>query len=74
MLVHMEWGAHRLDDLVEPDAATFQRHVGGLELLRHPALAHPAMTRPLLNWSSVANRRASITGGWNSASMTLVPS
>ncbi len=34
----------------------------------------PAMTRPLLNWSSVANRRARTTGGWNSASTTLVPS
>jgi hypothetical protein len=32
------------------------------------------MTRPLLNWSSIANRRASITVGWNSASITLVPS
>ncbi len=34
----------------------------------------PAITRPPLNWSSVANRRASTTGGCSSASMILVPS
>ena len=34
----------------------------------------PATTRPPLNWSRVAKRRASTTGGCSRASMTLVPS
>ena len=34
----------------------------------------PAITRPPLNWSRVANRRASTTGGCSRASITLVPS
>ena len=34
----------------------------------------PAMSRPPLNWSRVASRRARMTGLWNRASSTLVPS
>jgi hypothetical protein len=33
----------------------------------------PTTSRPALSWSSVASRRARITGLWNSASSTLVP-